>query len=313
MQHRLSLVALLATSLPAQTNLLRNGDFEVGPPIQAGQTERTVTGSEIPGWFVPYGNCDYNGPFWTPSSGVRSIDLHGIERGAIEQAVGTVPGAEYEVVFDLGATGQVASLQIVVGNQTSPPFAHAGPPHPRVSYLLDNRWRFTATAPTSTVRFESLISGGANGPHLDNVRLYAVGSFATFGAGCSGSAGTPALSALGEPNLGATWTVQVSSLPAGAANVPFGILGVSRSTWAGLALPLSLVSIGAPGCDVLVSVDVAAPLTNLRGSATWDVPIPREVALAGAEVFVQAAVLDRPANALGLAVSNGGAARVGSR
>ena len=78
-------------------------------------------------------------------------------------------------------------------------------------------------------------------------------------------------------------------------------------------MPLSLVSIGALGCDVLVSVDVAAPLTNLRGSATWEVPIPGEVALAGAEDFVQAAVLDRPANALGLAVSNGGAARVGSR
>lgn len=90
-------------------------------------------------------------------------------------------------------------------------------------------------------------------------------------------------------------------------------LDATRSTWAGFALPLSLVSIGAPRCDVLVSVDVAVPLTNLRGSATWNVPIPRDVALAGAEVFVQAAVLDHPANALGFAVSNGGAARAASR
>lgn len=120
------------------------------------------------------------------------------------------------------------------------------------------------------------------------------------------------MSATGEPNLGATW-VQIAGLPAGATNVPFGILGASRSTWACFALPLSLASIGAPGCDVLVRVDVAVPLTNLGGSATWDVPIPGDVALAGAEVFVQAAVLDRLANALGLTVSNGGAARLGSR
>ena len=204
-------------------------------------------------------------------------------------------------------------MRVTVGSQTSPEFTHDGPSLPTVSYGRDKRWRFTATDATSTVRFESLLPQDASGPHIDNVRLYAVGAFSTFGVGCAGSAGTPALSAVGEPNLGATWTVQVASLPAGAANVPFGILGTSRSTWVGFALPLSLASIGAPGCDVLVSVDVAAPLTNLGGSATWSLSIPGDAGLAGVEFFVQAAVLDRLANRLGLAASNGGAARVGSR
>lgn len=56
-----------AELLLAQSNLLQNGDFENGPPIPATKQEFTVTGAELPGWFIPLGNCDYNSPFWSPS------------------------------------------------------------------------------------------------------------------------------------------------------------------------------------------------------------------------------------------------------
>ncbi len=134
-----------------------------------------------------------------------------------------------------------------------------------------------------------------------------------FGVGCVGSGGVPRLDAAAgqAPRLGTSFTVDLSSLGTGLLVTPFGTLGASRSTYLGLALPLDLGVLRAPGCQLLVSMDVVSPLMNVGGGATWTIPIPNVPALSGAALHQQALVVDPGANPLGLVVSNGLTATLG--
>ncbi len=139
--------------------------------------------------------------------------------------------------------------------------------------------------------------------------------FTTFGSGCAGSAGTPALAAAGGqgPWIGETFAVALSSLPPSPANVPFGVIGTSNTTWGPLPLPVSLAVLGMPTCDLLVTPDLIVPLVNAGGTATWAIAIPADPALVGGIIYLQAYVVDPPANRFGLTVSNGGEAQLGAR
>jgi hypothetical protein len=90
------------------------------------------------------------------------------------------------------------------------------------------------------------------------------------------------------------------------------VFGNSDSVWQTLPLPFPLAALGAPGCDLLVSVDVTAvTMTDGNGTAVVPVSVPNDPALLDAEFFEQFAVLDLAANSLGFAFSNGGAGVVG--
>lgn len=301
-------VFLMCGPVLSQANLLQNGDFEIGPPIPGNQTEFTVTGAQLPGWFIPFGNCDINGPFWTPSSGSRSIDLHGTQRGAIEQTVPTHPGARYSVLFDLGASGTQACVVLAAG-QSSPTFTHVGAPFPRVTYARDQSWSFAATGASTTVRFDSASGGnGASGAHIDNVRVYRTtvpATFQRFGAGCAGSNGTPMLDALAgsRPLLGQEFNAELTDLSVSLADAVFLLIGLDRA-----APPTPLDPIGMPGCNLLVVPIDATPLLKFNGVARWRATVPNALGLLGATVVIQGFAFDRnPApNSLGATTSNGG-------
>ena len=156
-------------------------------------------------------------------------------------------------------------------------------------------------------------AGGPFSEHtgIDNVRLIGqlVGppTYTTFGAGCAGAAGVPALSPRGSslPKIGATFSTTVS--PLGLTSLPFGLLGVSNTAWSGLPLPLDLTLIGMQGCVIYVSVDVSMRLAVSGSSATWDLPIPHTSNLLGQSLYQQAFVIDP----LGSATSNAGTATIG--
>ena len=316
MTIRSLLFALTAAPLVAQPNLLFNGDFESGPTIPPGNTELTVFGTEIPGWTVVSGNVDYNSAFWCPTSGSRSIDLHGIDRGAIEQAFATMPGTTYEVVFDLGARNRTRTVQLTAAGQTSQPLTGGGGTTGCiVSYSSGLRWSFVAVGASTVLRFDSLSPPGADGPHLDHVRVHSVAGpagFTRFGSGCAGTAGVPQLASQDRPILGTTMTVDLVGLPAGITSVPFGCLGVSDTGWAGLTLPLALDPLGASGCSVLVSVDSVFQLGNNGGAATWPITIPNRQSVMGVVFYVQGVVLDPFANPLGIVLTNAGRGVVGA-
>jgi hypothetical protein len=137
-----------------------------------------------------------------------------------------------------------------------------------------------------------------------------------FGAGCAGSAGTPALAAVNGslPWIGTTLLVDLAPIPTSPfVNIPFYLLGGSNVAWGPFPLPLSLAPLGMPGCSMLVTPDFNQALVNLGGSARIALPIPSQSSLLGQTVHLQGGVLDAPANALGVVVSNGATVTVGAQ
>ena len=124
-------------------------------------------------------------------------------------------------------------------------------------------------------------------------------SATTFGLGCNGTAGVPALirSADTLPWFGEVYTLEARNIPFQASAVL--LFGLSRSSWSGLALPFDLTPIGMPSCALAVSSEVVIPI-----GATWSIVIPDSAAVIGAKFFNQLVVRDPWANVLGFTVSN---------
>jgi hypothetical protein len=138
-------------------------------------------------------------------------------------------------------------------------------------------------------------------------------SFATFGGGCPGSAGTPALAAAAGslPQIGSTFRLDLTNLPPGLRLV-VGALGFSDATWQGLPLPRDLAALGMPGCTQYVAVDATWVRFSVLGFTTWPIPIPAVPSLAGLTFYVQAVVPDPGNNPFGATVTNAGAATIGT-
>ncbi|MBK8096294.1 MAG: hypothetical protein IPK26_04260 [Planctomycetes bacterium] len=139
-----------------------------------------------------------------------------------------------------------------------------------------------------------------------------VGHYETFGAGCRLSTRTtPELGWFGLPRTGSSFQVL---LERGLAS-SFALLtiGDSDTTWAGNALPFSLASFGAAGCNVLASVgeSLFTP-TDVTGQAVLTLNVPMSASLLGLQFYDQWFVHDPAANALQFAVSNGGRGLIGS-
>jgi hypothetical protein len=141
----------------------------------------------------------------------------------------------------------------------------------------------------------------------------APGAWAPFGTGCAGSAGVPVLTAGSElrPYPGNDLAVEVAPVPANTA-VVFS-LGLSRTQWGAVSLPLLLDNLGMPGCALLASGD-ASLLRFATGSvAALTIQIPNNQAFVGLAFYTQAFALDPPANAAGATASNAAAATIGSK
>jgi hypothetical protein len=133
--------------------------------------------------------------------------------------------------------------------------------------------------------------------------------YTTYGLGCAGWAGTPWLTnGSSRPVLGQQFLVSFYNLPPDHSTLVG--LGWSDATWQGSPLPVDLGFLGAPGCSVLISVDLTWPVFNWAGYATWAVSIPVAPSLVGQRFYNQAAAVDH-SNALGLVFSNAGAATIG--
>ena len=132
-----------------------------------------------------------------------------------------------------------------------------------------------------------------------------------FGAGCSGSAGVPNLSSAELPWVGESMDWHIANLPPMAPVLL--LVGASRSSYAGVQLPLSLAFVNAPGCELLVSPHIGVGLTAVGGVASWSLSLPNVAALVGQSFFLQGVVADAGANAFGFAFSNAVAATIGSK
>lgn len=131
-----------------------------------------------------------------------------------------------------------------------------------------------------------------------------------FGTGC----GTPPLALAGvptaPPSLGTTAQAAITSSPSALA---FVALGVSNTTFGPFSLPVSLASIGMPGCDLLQSTEVVGEPTTPTGvgTANYSFAIPNNTALIGFHLYLQAWAWAPGANPANIIVSNGLDWRVG--
>lgn len=131
---------------------------------------------------------------------------------------------------------------------------------------------------------------------------------APFGSGCVGSAGVPSLTNAPYvlPWIGDTMRTRVLHVPAASVG------GVFVSSF-GAAAPVSLASVGMPGCDLLLPVDVAEFRVATASLLEWSLAVPNAPALVGVVFRQQAFVVDGPANPLGLTASNAITATLGLR
>ena len=121
-----------------------------------------------------------------------------------------------------------------------------------------------------------------------------------YGNGCAGTAGVPQLAGAPYtlPWLGDTTRHRVNHIAAGEPGAVF----VSSFTQLG---PVSLATAGMPGCDLLLSIDVAEFRVAVAGVAEWALALPNIPSLASVPFYQQAFLFDVVANTLGLTASNG--------
>lgn len=128
-----------------------------------------------------------------------------------------------------------------------------------------------------------------------------------YGTGCAGTGGggaVPLLAVAGLPRLGTTYRLDLSMARAQSAASFF--VGISRTTWLGLPLPLPLVGFGAPSCTLLASGEVQLRMnTSVAGVASLSIPVPNDMALANSRLYHQVVIADVPANTLGLVFTRG--------
>jgi V8-like Glu-specific endopeptidase len=143
--------------------------------------------------------------------------------------------------------------------------------------------------------------------------LRTVGGFRTYGQGCGGGFGVPALTMLGVPELGSGYTVRVSQLNPQPGLFGALLTGLSDQQWSGGALPSSLDGFGLQGCTLVASDDSQVTLLQGGGIAQRSFNLPSQTAFLGLTLHHQFLGLDPTApNTVGAVMSNGGAVRVGN-
>ena len=172
----------------ANTNLIVNGSFEVGP--DPGAMITLLGGStDINGWEVTRGGIDYKGTFWVASDGNRSLDLDDSPGfGGIKQTFATMMGKDYLVTFDMAGNPYrdfndppIKHMRVeAAGDSTDFSFDTTSHDYNNMGWVTHS-WQFTADSNSTTIEFYSLDSyegegeydgySGYCGPTLDNVSI----------------------------------------------------------------------------------------------------------------------------------------------
>ena len=238
------------------------------------------------------------------SGGVDTVWLFDGTTWTAAPITGTGPVARTGACMSYDSTSQVI---IMSGGQD---FTNGTP--------YDDTWILDLTANTWT----QAASSRAN-PHLDGFHVYDAarqvtvgfggvnfqtfsaidtteefGAFTTtFGTGCPGSNGTPALGSTGAPRIGTSFDLNATNI----ASTNIAVFSQSLSTIA----PIPLDGIGMIGCTGYVAPTVLTTVTGAAGAATLTLNIPASLPLIGTALNTQALSLDPGINSLWLTSSNG--------
>jgi len=134
-------------------------------------------------------------------------------------------------------------------------------------------------------------------------------SYTTFGQACGPRGALPRTGSIGVPTLGKSYQITVSGAQPSAPT--FFALGTSDTQWPPYKLPFDLTILGAPGCSLLCSYNVAIQkMTSNSGTATQTITVPNNPWLIGQSIFNQW-IVRVPFNSLQLAFSDGGKSTFG--
>jgi len=106
----------------------------------------------------------------------------------------------------------------------------------------------------------------------------AVGTFSTYGTGCSAGNSAPTMQALSMPNLGTSFLVRADGLDGNPTAVIAGLAGEN--------LPLTIPAF-ANNCTLLARSDVVELLNVFNTFAIYQLAIPNNANLAGTQVHLQ--------------------------
>lgn len=164
-----------AAATPAISGTVQDG-FE-NPVVTPGTFDAFVAGEQMGAWTVTSGDVDLTGAgFWETAEGVQSLDLNGVQPGAVALDLDTIPLLSYRVSYALAGnpsagpaikTGQVRINGNVVQNIS---FDITGRTRADMGYIRKS-FLFLATSHVSTLEFRSTTSPGGFGPVIDDVRV----------------------------------------------------------------------------------------------------------------------------------------------
>lgn len=278
-------LAVLAAGTAAQTTVL-HCDFENGLPPELVPGSGAVTGVQ---GFAGLG----------PAGGAFAIEIDGntcfresFANALPNQFQSYVPPAGVELArrVDLGFSGP-------------------GSVYTDSAYWLGADPSFLAIGHTSTTLTIAMRSEGGGIQSLndeswalDNLTIRALnatnpGTVVAYGQGCG-----PTLSVFGSPRIGASMPIHGANLPMGAVAAGFAI-----GTTGLASQPLSLGSLGAPGCFVLhdASISAGVPMLVQGTAADFVWTIPNLPAAVGVQFYLQAWGPAPNANARNLVTTNG--------
>jgi hypothetical protein len=133
-------------------------------------------------------------------------------------------------------------------------------------------------------------------------------STGVFGAGCTGSNGTPTFSFNGTAQLGTALGIDCTSVPANAPTILLMGSDTKLPTF-----PVSLTPLGANGCTLYHNVRFVIPVpADATGRASVRAQIPQDRGLVGAWLYFSYVAIDLAANPAGLTTSGYGRALLGN-
>ena len=137
--------------------------------------------------------------------------------------------------------------------------------------------------------------------YYDTNNVSGLAGYGWFGPGCAGTLGISSVANTNEPVIGTTLQTNVDNLEFGVAVM---VIGISNTLSGGaIPLPLDLGILGAPGCNLRVSLDATEALIGAGSTVPWSFVIPNVPSLNGALLFNQAAPLSST-NAFGFVTSH---------
>lgn len=128
-----------------------------------------------------------------------------------------------------------------------------------------------------------------------------------FGESCVGSAGTPTLGYKNDPKIGSVFEVIASNCPSSGVALLMNGFNISAPIF-----PLDLTPLGATGCQLYVDPNFSFVVPIVSGTATLRFPVPNDRGLLGLAFWQQYAIIDPPANKLGLVLTEFGRILIGS-